>query len=214
MNSLLLKKKLKIVQIELQEKDTIRLHRAISWVKCAEESDDNKDIQFISLWIAFNSCYAININKDNLLTEKDRFRDFIVKLVKFDSEQRFYNLLWNKFSDTVRLLLQNQYLFKPFWDYQSGETKEWKRAYEKSLEDSMKYLSNNKVVELLEVVLDRLYILRNQLIHGGATYKSKINRIQLRDSCNMLNLFVPLIIEIMLANKNEDWGKINYPVVS
>jgi hypothetical protein len=69
------------------------------------------------------------------------------------------------------------------------------------------------VAKLIEVVLDRLYMLRNQLMHGGATYKSKVNRAQVRDACNILKLFIPIIIEIIMENKNEDWGEIYYPVV-
>jgi Zn-dependent oligopeptidase len=55
----------------------------------------------------------------------------------------------------------------------------------------MKYLSTQKVVDLLEVVLDRLYTLRNQLVHGGATYKSEVNRSQVIDGKNILSMLVP-----------------------
>lgn len=113
----------------------------------------------------------------------------------------------------VRLLINNQYVFKPFWDFQRGEIKDWKKQFDQSVEESMKYLSNGKVVDLLEVVLDRLYTLRNQLVHGGATYKSEVNRSQVMDGKNILSMLVPLIIEIMMDNENEDWGEIYYPVV-
>ena len=213
MESQELKNKLKNERLHLSEKHVVRLHRAISWLKCAEESNDNIDLKFVSLWIAFNSCYAINLGKDNLSSEKERFREFVIKLVKYDNEQRFFTLLWHQFSGTVRLLLENQYVFKPFWDFQRGEVKDWKTAYDKSVEEAMKYLSRLQVAELLAVVLDRLYTLRNQLIHGGATYQSEVNRTQVKDGGNMLQLLIPLIIEIMLDNKEEDWGDINYPVI-
>ena len=77
----------------------------------------------------------------------------------------------------------------------------------------MKYLSTQKVVDLLEVVLDRLYTLRNQLVHGGATYKSEVNRSQVIDGKNILSMLVPLIVEIMMDNEYEDWGEIYYPVI-
>lgn len=167
------------------------------------------------MWISFNACYAIQTPKDGLLSEKENFRIFLQKLVKHDTEKRFFNLLWNQFSGPVRLLINNQFVYKPFWDYQRGEVKEWKKQFDESVNNSMKYLSSQKVVELLEVVLDRLYcILRNQLVHGGATYKSEVNRSQVKDGGNMLALLVPLIIEIMLENNQEDWGEIYYPVVN
>jgi len=69
------------------------------------------------------------------------------------------------------------------------------------------------VDKLIEVLLDRLYTLRNQIMHGGATYKSKVNRAQVRDACNILKLFIPIIIDIMMEHWEEDWGEIYYPVV-
>jgi hypothetical protein len=51
------------------------------------------------------------------------------------------------------------------------------------------------------------------LVHGGATYKSEVNRSQVIDGKNILSMLVPLIIEIMMDNEYEDWGEIYYPVV-
>jgi hypothetical protein len=65
----------------------------------------------------------------------------------------------------------------------------------------------------LGVVLDRLYVLRNQLIHGGATFQSQVNRQQVVDGCNMLAVLMPIIIEIMLEARDDDWGPIFYPVI-
>ena len=141
------------------------------------------------------------------------FSEFIGKLVACDSEGQFFQLLWKKFSGPVRMLIENEYVYKPFWDYQRGQIKDWKRLHQRSIDESKQYLSVGNVAALLEVVLDRLYVLRNQLLHGGATYKSKVNRSQLRDGCNMLKLLVPLTIELMLNNTELDWGKVHYPVV-
>jgi len=213
MNSSNLKDKFKGLREQLHEIHAIRLHRAISWLKCAEENSGNPDLQFISLWVAFNACYAVNIGKENTLTEKEQFKEFITKLVEHDKEKRFFNLLWHQFSGPVRLLIENQYVFRQYWDFQRGEIADWKQPFAKSVSSSMRYLSDQKIPELLEVVLDRLYTLRNQLIHGGATYKSEVNRSQVGDGCNMLNLLIPLIIEIMLDNPNEYWGSICYPPI-
>ena len=189
----------------------VRIHRAISWLKCSEDIKDNLDLQYISLWISFNSCYAV-LNKGELLSERNSFSEFIKKLVKHDTENRFFHLLWNQFTGPVRLLVDNKYVFKPYWDFHRGEIKDWKKQFDKSVNDSMKFLSTENVEGLLELVLDRLYTLRNQLMHGGATFKSDINRSQVKDGNKMLSLLIPLVIEIMLLNQDEDWGKIYYPV--
>lgn len=206
--------KFKGERLNFSENNAIRIHRAISWLESANDVKENDDLSFISLWVSFNACYAVQVPSENLLSEKENFRVFLTKLVKHDAERRFYNLLWNQFSGPVRLLINNQYIYKPFWDFQRGEIKDWKRSFESSVTNSLKYLSEQKIVELLEVVLDRLYTLRNQLVHGGATYKSEVNRSQVIDGKNILSMLVPLIIEIMVDNHEEDWGEIYYPVIS
>jgi hypothetical protein len=209
-----LKTKLRALYNKEDENDIIRLHRAISWVKCAEESTDNDDLQFIALWIAFNACYADNDNYDMSLTEKKRFKDFISRLVMLDTEDRFFKLLWFKFSGPVRLLIDNKFAYKQFWDAQRGENVDWERLFKQSKIDSRNYLAHQQVAELLGLVLDRLYTVRNQLIHGGATYKSKVNRSQVKDASEILEFLLPIIIDIMLTNIYEDWGVINYPVIA
>jgi hypothetical protein len=66
---------------------------------------------------------------------------------------------------------------------------------------------------ILSTLFDRLYVLRNQLIHGGATWKSSVNRDQVKDGRKILSFLVPLFIDIMLDNPNEPWGAPCYPVV-
>ena len=212
-NTSSLKAKLKVLINKENENDIIRLHRAISWVKCAEESANNTDLKFITLWIAFNACYADNDNHDMSLTEKKRFKTFIRRLVTLDKEERFFKLLWHKFSGPVRLLVDNTFAYKPFWDAQRGEKIDWERRFNQSKIDARNYLAHQQVPELLGVVLDRLYTVRNQLIHGGATYNSKVNRAQVKDAGQILEFLMPIIIDIMITNMDEDWGVINYPVI-
>ena len=66
---------------------------------------------------------------------------------------------------------------------------------------------------ILLVVFDRLYVLRNQLVHGGATWNSSINRAQVKDGAAVLGWLLPVFIDIMLENPDRDWGKPFYPVV-
>lgn len=213
MTSATLKRKLKS-RNELPEMLAIRLHRAISWLKCAEENEKNSDLHFIGLWVSFNACYAIEDRMEAALTERALFSEFVQKLVECDMEGKFFHLLWNTFSGPVRVLIENEYVFKPFWDFQRGQIKDWKKIHQRSIDESRNFLAVGNVAGLLENVLDRLYVLRNQLLHGGATYKSKVNRSQLRDGCNMLRLLVPLTIELMMDHGELDWGKVHYPVVN
>jgi len=207
-----LKEKFDSERSEFSESHNIRIHRAISWLKSAEDCETNPDLQLVSLWIAFNACYG-NPN-DRIQAERQNFSAFIAKLVHHDTEKRIYNLLWNHFSGPIRKLIDSRYLFKPFWDFHRGEIEDWRLAFEKSNNDATMMFSNYNVTGTLEVVLDRLYILRNQLVHGGATYQSKVNRDQVKTGNNMLQLLIPVFIEIMMQNHQENWGEIYYPVVN
>jgi len=203
----------KLKTYALPETLTIRIHRAISWLKSAEKQDDNLDLKFISLWVSFNACYAVNLNGISSKPEKAKLRDFTSSLVEFD-RTRLYNLFWEKYSGPVKVLIENKFVFEKFWEYKRGEANDYLPAFNKSITSATNCLSKQNIEGLIEIVLERLYTLRNQLIHGGATYNSKLNRSQLKDACNIMQLLVPIIIDIMLENGEHDWGEIAYPVVN
>jgi hypothetical protein len=69
-------------------------------------------------------------------------------------------------------------------------------------------------LQVLSIVLARLYVLRNQLIHGGATWNGSVNRHQVRDCANLLGKLVPIVIEIMMDHPEHDWGVATYPVIN
>jgi len=66
---------------------------------------------------------------------------------------------------------------------------------------------------VLDEVFERLYILRNQMMHGGATWNSSVNRAQVKAAADFLGFLLPIFIDIMLDNPHEDWGRPYYPVV-
>lgn len=202
----------KLKASELPETLTIRIHRAISWVKSAEKQDGNLDMKFISLWIALNTCYAVDLNGISSKPERAKLRDFTSSLVLYD-RSRLYNLFWEKFSGPVRMLIENKFVYEKFWEFNRGEIQDYLTPFNKSITTAHNCLSKENIEGLLEIVLERLYTLRNSIVHGGATYNSKLNRVQLRDACNIMQILVPIIIDIMMENSNHNWGDIAYPVV-
>ena len=213
MSAQALQRKLKTLQGKITDLHAIRLHRAISWLKASEEQEKNPDFRLISLWISCNSLYSMDEARFEALPERERFAEFVDKLIELDTEKRLYNLLWNKFSGSIRLLIENKFVYGPFWDHQRGESKNWEKGFNQSVVDANQALSKGNVNYLLRIVLDRLYVLRNQIIHGGSTYKSKVNRAQVKDGANILSSLLPVMIAIMMENEGEKWGKVYYPVV-
>jgi len=210
MTSAQLSRKLKASN--LPETLTIRIHRAISWVKSAEKQEGNLDMKFLSLWIALNACYGVDINGISSKPERTKLRDFTSSLVLYD-RSRLYNLFWEKFSGPVRVLIENKFIYEKFWEFNRGEIQDYLTPFNKSITTAHNCLSKENIEGLLEIVLERLYTLRNSIVHGGATFNSKLNRTQLRDASNIMQLLVPIIIEIMMENNDHNWGDIAYPVV-
>lgn len=190
----------------------IRIHRAISWLRSAEKYQQDKDIAFGSYWIAFNACYAQDgISRDK--TERKKLKQFLGKLVENDTEQRLYHCLWFNYSNYIRGLINNHYLFPLFWTGLQHSGSNWEARFESSKKQAFRALANNKTDLLLSIVFDRLYMMRNQIIHGGATYQSSLNRQQLNDSVLFMSNIIPVIIHIMIENPRIDWGDIFYPPV-
>lgn len=199
---------------DINETLKIRLHRAESWLKCANNYSEDNDIAFISQWIAFNSCYLTDSEKEKRLCERESFINFFKSLVEYDKHNKIENCLWNNYSDFIRTLIGNQYVYSQFWISVLIGDSDWKESFENSKKIALKALAERNVVLVMNVVLDRLYCLRNQLMHGGATYHSKVNRQQVKDGKKMLSELMPIIIEIMKYSGNRhDWGKISYPVI-
>lgn len=202
----------KLKASNLPETLTIRIHRAISWLKSAEKQDGNLDMKFLSLWIALNACYGVDLNGMSSKSERAKLRDFTTSLVLYD-RSRLYNLFWEKFSGPVRVLIENKFIYEKFWEFNRGEIDDYLTPFNKSITIAHNCLSKENIEGLLEIVLERLYTLRNSIVHGGATFNSKLNRTQLRDASNIMQLLVPIIIDIMMENSNHNWGDITYPVV-
>tara|TARA_R110002073_G_scaffold223906_3_gene384137 strand:- start:79 stop:450 length:372 start_codon:yes stop_codon:yes gene_type:complete len=93
---------------------TLRIHRALSWLDRAEKSEDS-DSKFIFHWIAFNAAYANEIIENDRAPEQKVFGKFISKLVDLDKEEVLYKLIWQELSGSIRILLDNKYVFQPFW---------------------------------------------------------------------------------------------------
>ena len=207
-----LKQQLRAQRDTMSSAHATRLHRALSWMACAQQHDDDDDVVFIALWIGFNACYGVD-GEPVSLTERDSFTRFVTQLVALDADQQIYHCLWMNFSGFVRTLIDNPYVFAPFWTSRRDGDDKWQQPFQRAKKLAMEALAANDVARLLAIVLDRLYVLRNQLMHGGATWRSQVNRQQVRDGRRLLQELLPLLVAIMLNAPDRDWGDIYFPVV-
>jgi hypothetical protein len=192
----------------------VRVHRALSWLNKAEQSDD-LDSQFIFYWIAFNAAYAQHIDRSILMTERGKFQQFLSKIVSLDDENQLAEFVWQEYTNTIRVVLNNEFIFESYWDAQTGAITqdEWKQLRAKSVHASHQALASEQTDIVLSIVFSRLYTLRNQLLHGGATWNGKVNRQQVADCTAIMAKVIPILIEVMMNHPNELWGESIYPVI-
>lgn len=192
-----------------------RVHRAISWIIRSENETDDHDARFIFLWIAFNAAYSAYDEDDANIQERARLKSFFETLRQCDNDKTIYEIVWQSFPKQVRSLLNNQYIYAPFWKHHHGATgyENWYSRFKSAQTKVNKALSEGDTVTLMTLLFDRLYVLRNQIIHGGSTWGSAINRSQIKDGSELLQIIVPQIIDLMLDNSEADWGSISYAVV-
>ena len=194
----------------------LRIHRAISWIGRAEVCGEDDDACFIFLWIAFNAAYADEREFQSIaIGERAAFVDYFCRLVALDSRKRIYNALWAKFSGPVRLLMDNKFVFNPFWQHHNGIDgfADWEARFGGSTRNFTSAFKNGDTARVLSYVFDRLYVLRNQLVHGGSTWNSSVNRAQVRDGAAILGFLIPVFVDIMMDHPQENWGTPFYPVV-
>lgn len=203
---------------------TLRMHRSLSWLQRAQSAGEagsgDDDVAFICLWIAFNAAYAQDTagRMDNA-SERQSFRDFVGQVCRLDADKALSELVWQVFPGPIRILLDNQYVFQPFWDalnnpHSDGSVPQhWREAFADARQRVQRALTQQDTERVLYEVFVRLYTLRNQLMHGGATWNSSVNRAQVRDGRALLARLLPVMLGVMMSNPVQFDGQPFYPVV-
>ena len=180
-----------------QDTDTAtRLHRAISWLGRAEQEAGDSDACFIFQWVALNAAYAREFSREE--SERDRFCQFIATLVGLDAKRSLHQALFSEFSGPIRTLIDNKFTFEPFWTAirTHDSSGRWEESFTNGKKAAFAAVMQGDTAKVLGIVFDRLYVLRNQLVHGGATWNSQINRAQVADGMAILGTLVPLVLAI------------------
>ena len=202
-------------QIRDQEPDALRLriHRALSWLIRSEQEHTDPDLRFVLQWIAMNAAYAREFGREE--TERTRAKAFLDTLVALDTQQRLHQTLFQQFTGPIRTLIDNKFTFEPFWTAMRTHdaSNRWEEGFANSKKAAFAAVMQGDTTKVLGIVFDRLYVLRNQLVHGGATWNSQVNRAQLTDAVAILGTLVPLIISVMMDHPAQDNGDALYPVV-
>ena len=200
---------------EFREKQAflMRISRANSWLRRAQQMETNVkatdkelDTQILFLWIGFNALYGRDPRKN--LGSKKEIEKYFKNLLKCPGEPKdsIYKIINGVLKENIDSLRKNIFVSRNFWNREMGINRErdirfpgWK---------------TNVTQEILCCVFQRLYVLRNQLMHGASTSGKTRNKDQLIDGAEIMHYLLPIFIEFMLRspeNKWKEWGEIWYP---
>ena len=178
----------------------LRMRRVTSWITSAAREERDDDTSFICYWIAFNALYGDDTGLIRLEdTEREIYRRCIEKIAD-TGPLGLYRALAGAFTEEeISELVNVRFMLAPYW-YAGG--------WEYALKSDAKRLDNafqwKNVKDVLCLIFDRLYVLRNQLVHGGATWDGSVNRWEVATGRRFAAFLVPLLADRVLDNPDID----------
>ena len=192
-----------------------RMTRALSWLERAEQETDDLDAGFVFYWISFNATYSMSIEEVEGFTEMDKITQFLDLIIQCDEKNEIYDIIWSRFTREIRGILNNPFIFKDYWIcVAKGSGDEWKDRFEASKKVVNYALSKKNTLSILQTLFSRLYVLRNQLMHGSATWNGATNRRQVTDGYHLIRALQPVFLSLMLENPSKQWGDVNFPRIN
>lgn len=208
-----------------QQHNKDRMRRAESWLKRSRQSEKGSVERFVFLWISFNSAYGVERSKKK--NEIDSVRSFLTIALEKDKEAaskdkaRLEEIFSFK-KELIAVILENPCISEQFWDYvhkRNSIGEEWREKFTLENDNVLTAWENRDLENFLPPIFSRLYILRNQVIHGGATHPHKAGERQIKHGTALMDFLIPGLIKIVRKDieknpNSKSWGKVEYPSFS
>lgn len=191
----------------------VRVHRALSWLERAGEQKD-LETRFIFAWIAFNALYGQA--REGLPTarslpdygggDRNEYIGFLNKLAQLNGDHLMHSA--TQIQVFLRELVGCKYLYFCYW----RKMPDWSESLERDAVGFGKALQSRNVGRVYSRAFDRLYVMRLQLLHGGATFGSRVNRKTLQLCEVILRQLMRAILETVVDHGLAiEWGDFSYP---
>ena len=145
------------------------------------------------------------------MADHARWKEFLEQILAIDRSNHVQSVLVEH-KRLVLAILGNAYLNRYFW---AEPTEQSKGRYAKGGLQAQSWYVEKRWLMIAEQLLERIYLLRCQVIHGAATYGSQLNREALRHCTTMMRLLIPAILQVWIeCGSEQDWGPLCYPPVS
>ena len=150
----------------------IRVHRAFSWMARVEGLEDGEDLDvaLICRWVAFNALYGQwDEGKREPAPDFVSWQRFLGRILELDATSQLGNTLIAH-RNLVLSILDDEYLSRFFWEEPSDVRA---RKSKKAKYDAQTWYLEKRWVMILDRLVERIYLMRCQLMHGAATFWGK-----------------------------------------
>lgn len=189
----------------------IRIHRSLSWLEHARNQSQKQDhdTALLSLWISLNALYGQwNTVAREPFPDRESWIRFFDKIRTLDRTHHISRMLKDQ-REIVMRLLDDPYLSRFFWQDPSEVQANKSR---KTMFNARTWYVQDKFSLILESVLERIYLLRCQLVHGAATFASRLNRSALSDCIILLEHILSVSLLVIIDHgADANWGEMCYP---
>lgn len=192
----------------------IRFHRACSWLDAAMQLNPDQDTDQIMIlqWTAFNALYGVwNPERNEAFPDRQSWKDFVARIIRLDTAGTLAAIL-DRNRLRILTILANDYLDRIYWNHVDPSDPQPAAPRPSMNRRALPWFLEQRWTSIADAVLDRIYLLRCQLIHGAATYGSSLNRDPLQESNALLQELLPGFLQVWVNHgAREDWGLLCYP---
>lgn len=195
-----------------------RLQRSDSWIRAASAlRPEQMHEAFIFFYIAFNCLYGRRQYEGDETRVGEDVEVFVTKLLAFarqDAEEGGATL--EKAVAACRregaALIRDKFLDNRYWRGASSSV-ELQARLNRDAEDALQRLDEGSYREFLGLVFRRIAVLRNQVMHGCATYGSRSQgRASLEKGLRVLRVLAPACYQLVFRHGHRvKWDPVPYP---
>ncbi len=189
----------------------IRVHRSLSWLERALELDETEQPEgrLLYSWIALSALYSYwDTQAGHPARESEARRSFVEMLTKVDTGGRLAEKI-RELERDILWLLENKFLDPRFWK-DPDEPGNTRAKYHRGV----RLYHDRAWGPILEFTLERIAVLRGQIVHGAATRGSRLNRESLRRCRKVLESLLPVVLQLIIEHRADDnWPPLCYPPI-
>lgn len=195
----------------------VRVHRAcvaLSEAERIESIQDSRvalDAGLVLRWISLNALYGQWDNQSGMpMRDRVSLDSFTSRVAAIDSGGRIAAVL-GLLDVEAQTLLESTFLTQRFWQDQEWENVRPKKGRYRSYRDDR---ISGRIANPLHQLLIVVYFLRCQIVHGGATLGSDVNRVTVEPASRVLALLSSHLLAIAVEHGVKmEWGTLCYPPV-